>query len=275
MADEKTIDQVTSQELFEHTQQPSPPPAAETVQQPDGGVPPPVAEPAAAPPPPKPPEAAEAPIPSWRLREEADARRAAEDRARVLEARLNEVAQHFQQSQKQPDFFENPDEATRQVIAKTIQPYIEQSEAKMMYMGKMIASALHGADKVNEAEQAFLKARAEQVLDPVDYERVVQSPNRYDEVVQWHRRQAVLSSVGDDPQAWFEKQLEARMSDPKFQAQMMEKVRAGAATRPSETRLPPSLSRSTAVAPNTEAPVGDMSDKSLFEYAMRPKGRTQ
>ena len=86
--------------------------------------------------------------------------------------------------------------------------------------------------------------------------------------MQWHKRQTVLSSVGDDPEAWFNKRLETALADPKFQAEMLEKVRGSAAKRPSETRLPPSLSKSTAAASNTGDGVGDMSDQSLFRYAM-------
>jgi hypothetical protein len=227
----------------------------------------------AAPPPVEPPPAAVAPptdasIPSWRLREEADRARAAEQRAQVLEERLNQVATHLRQQEKKPDFFEDPNKASQDLIMRAMQPYAEETRRTLMYMGKMIANTAHGADKVEAAETAFLKARAEQALDPADYERVVQSPNRYDAVVQWHKRQSVLSSVGDDPNAWFDRQLEAKMADPKFQASLLERVRTGAAGRPGITSLPPSLSKSTAAAGNRED-VGDMSDSSLFAFARK------
>jgi hypothetical protein len=274
MADEQ-IPVPTQEEVFRQALEPELDPTLATTPEPEvpqpAGQPP--SPPAAAPP--IPPEAPEAAIPSWRLREEADARRAAEDRARALEARLGEVARHMQQTQQQPDFFANPDAATQTLITRTLQPYVEMNEARMMYMCRMIADTVHGGDSVAEAERAFLEAHDSKTLDPADYERVVQSPNRYDAAVRWYKRQAVLSSVGDDPNAWFEQQLEARMSDPQFQAQVLERARSGAATRPSETRLPPSLSRSTAVAPSAPEPLGDMGDRSLFEFAMQPKRRTQ
>jgi hypothetical protein len=68
------------------------------------------------------------------------------------------------------------------------------------------------------------------------------------------------------------KQFEARMADPQFQAKVLEKVRGDAPKRPAVTSLPPSLSKATAAAGNREEPLGDMSDASLFAYAMRPKG---
>lgn len=263
MAEEKTVDQLSSEELFRQAMEP-PAPEPEPAPAPEEPAP----EPAPAPEPPAPVEAT---IPSWRLREEAEGRRQAEERARTLEERLRQVAAQLQQP-KAPDFFENPDQAVQAQITRVLQPVVEEQHRAMMAMGKMVASAVHGQDKVDQAEQAFLKARNEGSLDPADYERVVGSPNRYDAAVQWHQRQNVLSSVGTDPEAWFQKQLEARMSDPKFQAAMMEKVRGGAAARPSQIKVPPSLSKATSVARNTEEVEGDMSDASLFDYAMR-KGR--
>jgi len=273
MADEKTVDQVPDSDLFEKATtppvapEPPAPPAEPEVK--EAAAP----EPPAKPEPPAPPEPPEPTIPPWRLREEAEARRLAEDRARMLEQRLNEVAAHMQQSQKQPDFFEDPDASTRRIIHQAIQPYAEETRRNLMYMGKMVADARHGADKVEEAEQAFLKARSEESLDPADYERVVQSPNRYDAVVQWHRKQSVLASVGDDPAAWFEKQLEAKLADPEFQAKMLTKVRGDAASRPSEVQLPPTLSRATASKGNSAESVRDLSDAGLFAHAMGDKRR--
>src|SRR4051794_39911942 len=77
-----------------------------------------VPAPVPAPPPAEPSPAPEAAIPSWRLREEAEGRRAAESRAEQLERRLNEIAAHLQRNQKQPDFFENPDQATQALIMR-------------------------------------------------------------------------------------------------------------------------------------------------------------
>ena len=268
MADEEksALELFKSADVFKSaTAAPEPPPASEPT------TPEPVAEAPSAPEPPKPEtpiEPSEPVIPPWRLREESEARRLAEDRARALEARLNEVAAHIQQTQKQPDFFENPDAATQQLVLRALQPYAEETRRNLMYMGKMVASVAHGADKVEEAEEAFLKARDTQSLDPADYERVVQSPNRYDAVVQWHNRQSTLSLVGNDPNAWFEKQLEAKMADPQFQAKLLEKVRGDAASRPSANRLPPSLSKTTAAASNA-APIRDLSDQSLFAFATK------
>src|SRR5262245_50580942 len=177
MADEKTPEQL-QQEMFQQAAappEPIPKPEDTPAPAPPAPAPQPTPPPAAAV-----PEPSEAAIPSWRLREEADARRAAEDRARQLEERLNQVAAHLQQSGKQPDFFEDPNRATQEAVLRTLGPYAEEVRRNFMYMGKMVASAVHGQEKVDKAEEAFLKAKDAETLDPVDYERVVQSPNRYD-----------------------------------------------------------------------------------------------
>lgn len=270
MADEKSPEQL-QQEMFDSAQvqltEPQDPMPAE---------PTPVPEPTPTPAPePAPP--AEPGVPSWRLREEAEGRRLAEDRARALEARLNEISTHMRQQEKQPDFFEDPNRATQELLVKTLTPFAEETRQQLMYNSQLIAGVVHGVDKVTEAEKAFLEARAAGTLDPADYERVVQSPNRYDAAVQWHKRQSAWTAVEGDPEAWYQKRREAEMNDPKFQAEVMARARGGAASRPSETRLPPSLSKSTAVASNAGEPIGDMSDQSLFRYAMTPptRGRPQ
>src|SRR5262245_13577511 len=269
MADEKTEEQLQAA-MFQQAAAPEVPPQ-EAPPEPKPEQPPPAPPPE----PLQPPPAAEAAIPSWRLREEAEARRLAEDRARQLEDRLNQVAAHLQQSQKAPDFFENPDAATQAAVMRALQPFAqeyqraqESQRQERMYNGRLIAETVHGADKVSAAEQAFLNARDKESLDPADYERVVASPNRYDAVVKWHQRQSVFESVGTDPQAWLEQQLEARMNDPQFQAKVLERARTGAAKSPSAVNLPPSLSRVPSAQGNSDRS-GDMSDQSLFNFAFR------
>lgn len=253
MADEE------QQELFDQSEV-APPPAEEPVA-PEA----PVSEP-------------EASIPSWRLREEAEARRVAEQRAGALEQRLQQVAAHIQQAQAQararqqagtPDFFANPAAATLTLIQHAVGPYAQEMRQQLMQLSRSVAEGRYGDEKVDEAERAFMDARAKQTLDPADYERVVTAKNRYDAVVQWYRRQNTLSKVGADPDAWFEHELSTRMANPEFQAKLLDVLRGDAATRPGVTRLPPSLSRATSAARNSEER-GDMSDASLFAFAMKP-----
>jgi hypothetical protein len=263
-------DQPTDAQVFQQALAPEPQPAPAPEPQPTPETPPP--SPPGAPQGELPLKDAEG-VPSWRLREEAESRRQAEDRARQLEERLNQLQQHLQQSTKQPDFFDDPNKAVNETIARVLTPVLESVHRNQMAMGRMVAESVHTPDGVAQAEQAFLEAMSDQSLDPMDYERVVQSPNRYDAVVRWHKRQSVLGQVGEDPNAWFEHQLEQRMADPQFQAKWMERVRTDAAKRPPVTELPPSLSGVTAARGNADTVQGDMSDASLWASVMGPHKR--
>jgi len=259
-------EQATQQELFQQAL--APPARPEPEQQVEPAAVPPE-EPAA----PEPQQQApmEPGIPAWRLREEADARRAAEDRLRQLEEHVRQLTAQ-QPAAKPTNFYDNPDQATNELIVRALAPFAQQTQQQLMAMGRMVAESVHTPDAVSKAEEAFLEAMNNQTLDPVDYERVVQAPNRYDAAVKWYQNQSILSTVGADPEAWFNARLEQQLADPKFQASMLEKVRAGAAGKPGAVKLPPSLSKATAAQPNGGT-VGDGSDASLWAYARAPKGQ--
>lgn len=277
MADLEKSPEQLQQEMFEAAMTAEVPATPEPAPEPKADSPPP-APPAPEPTPPPATEGQEA-IPSWRLREEAEARRAAETRAQALERRLIELETHARQAregEKKPDFFENPDIAVRTMLQQALEPIAREFRDGQMYNSRMVANNIHGADKVAEAERAFLEARDNQTLDPVDYERVVQSPNRWDAAVAWHRQQSVRATVGDDPEAYFNARLSERLKDPAFRAELVKQMQGGSGRVPTEVRLPPSLSKATSVADATEGAeperTGDMSDASLFDYAFR-RGR--
>lgn len=273
MADERPLspEDQNQLEMFRQTLAPEVPPEAPSIPPASGGQPPATEVPAPAPGAPTevPPEQ----VPSWRLREESEARRAAEGRAAALEQRLGEVDRYLQQQRAQqaptktPDFFENPDMAVRNVIAQVMIPYLQEGQRVSMANAQLIAYAVHGQEEVSKAEQAFLEAVNAQSLDPMEYEQVVQSPNRFDAAVKWYKKQSVLSSVGSNPEEWFQKRLDAAMADPAFQTKVLEKIRASASTRPGEVRLPPSLTRVPGSSGGGGEVTGDLSDRSLFDFA--------
>jgi len=259
-------DELTNQQLFQQAvAEAEPPKAPEPEPQPVAAEPElPLGVPPAEPPAPK-----EEAIPPWRLREESEARRAAERHAQLLEHRVQQMEGHLRQAagqEKGPDFFANPDEAVNAAVMKVVAPYAEATRTALMGMSKMVACSIHTEEAVDKAEAEFMAAIRDQTLDPVEYEAVVQNPNRYDAVVKWSKRRATLSTVGADPNAWFEQELTRRMTDPNFQARVLGGVREGAAARPGETRIPPSLSRIPSAAPTADA-LGGMSHAELFNFA--------
>jgi len=268
-----TTEEMVQQELFDAAKSPEPPTESTPASEPEAS-PEPEASSESAPAESEKPAGKEPSesIPSWRLREEAEARRLAEDRARQLEARLNEVRVHREQQQPKPavpDFFIDPQAAMRASMDEYFEPIRKEYHRSMMQVARDTAEYRHGAEAVAQAEQVFMEARNKNMLDPADYERVVRAPNRFDAVVNWYRRLYALHTVGDDPAAWWEKQFEAKMADPKFQASVLEKIKGTAATRPAMTKLPPSLSKSTAAASNGAGVDGDLSHESLWANTMK------
>ena len=272
-----STEEAVQQELFDAAKSPEQqePSAPEPSQESSAGPEPEAASPESTPEPTRAEQhaAPEESIPSWRLREEAEARRQAEDRARTLEQRYNEALAHWQQQNKKaqpaPDFFQDPQAAVQAAIQQQLAPMQAQYHRAIQQLARGQAESVHGAEAVALAEKVFMQARDQRMLDPMDYERVVQAPNRFDACVEWYRRLYALHTVGNDPEAWYTKRRDAELADPKFQAQYLERIRGAAATRPAMTELPPTLSRSTAAAGNGAGTGGDMSNESLWANARR------
>lgn len=202
-----------------------------------------------------------------------------ERRARqALERQLAEIQQR-QPAQPAPDFFENPEAATRQVV----EPHLAEINRTLMYNARLVAGSVHGAQAVDAAEQAFVEAVNSGAVDQAEYQRVLSSPNRYAEAVNWHKRQQVLSTVGTDLDAFRQREREAALSDPQFLAQALERARAqaqpapvvqlpGQAPRPAAPSLP-SVSRMGAAAPIGQSNADQADDETLWNEVTAPRRR--
>lgn len=138
--------------------------------------------------------------------EVADFRKSNEALQRQVGELLQRIPAPQQQQQPKPDFFENPDAA----VLSTVAPYLERFEQVQMHNAQLIAGSVYGADKVKEAEDAFVQAVQSRALDPSDYQKVVNAPNRYAAAVEWHKRELARAEIGDDPAA-FRAKVEAEI----------------------------------------------------------------
>lgn len=214
-------------------------------------------------------------IPSWRLKEEAEARRAAEERASRVERELAEIRQQLARQEKKAEPEQPAPEPwdtgyTEYVLAQATAKLEERYSQALLSLAKETAIARHTEEVVSAAEKAFIEAAQNRTLDQADFHRVMNAPNRYAAAVEWHKRQQVMNTVGPDPNAWLEKQLEERLKDPAYQAQLLERIR-GTAQQESQqrplTQLPPSLNRATRASPSAED--DDESDAGLLKSALR------
>jgi len=214
-------------------------------------------------------------IPSWRLKEEAEARRAAEERAANHERELMELRRQFQAMQKQnepkapvPDIWENADGFVDHRANQAIEPIKGEINQLREYYSQRDAIREHGAEKVQAAYDALAKginARDPEVI--AVYQRAMSSIDPYGDIMKWHKKQTIFSTIGDDPEAFVERQIEERLKDPTYQAKVLERIRGSAQARPSTiTPLPPSLNRATSAAPPGEE---DESEGGLLESALR------
>jgi len=215
-------------------------------------------------------------IPPWRLKEEADARRAAEERAANHERELADLRRQFQAIQKQnepkvpvPDLYENPDGFVDHRTNQAIEPIKSEISQLREYYSQRDAIREHGAEKVKAAYEALDKGlRSRDPEAAAVYQRAMSSIDPYGDIMKWHKKQTIFSTIGDDPDAFVERQIDERLKDPAYQAKVLERIRGTAQTRPSTvTPLPPSLNRATSAAALSGD--DDESDAGLLQSALR------
>lgn len=211
-------------------------------------------------------------IPPWRLKEEADARRAAEDRARQYEQEkaelLRQIAQAQQSKQKEiplPNAWEDPDGYAK---------YFHEQQVAHSHQARMEArfeiSETLMRDKMGDAKFEELKQWSlSKTQDPAFEAKMMTSKHPWGEASRLYEQERVLSQVGSDPNAWFEKQLEDRLKDPTHQAKLIERIRGNVQPqRPPVTQLPPSLNKAAAAA-SFDADGDDDSEAGLLKAALR------
>lgn len=209
-------------------------------------------------------------IPSWRLKEEAEARRQAETRASLLERQLHQLSGRLQQLEKPPepiDPYVDPEKFRDAGVRQAIDPVTRQLSETREYYSRMFAETKHGEQTVKDAygwlQQAVHSGdpKAEPVL-----QRVMNSIDPFGEIVTAFKRDKAISTVGDDPNKWFEAELERRKADPEFVSKHLTPSNGQNGAAPTNVvKLPPSLNRqSGAQAPNA----GSLEDRDLYQHAI-------
>lgn len=209
--------QITDEALFDTVTTGIPP---EPVTEPAVSSGPPAADPAPVAPPSNPDPAAEPAIPPSRLREEADARRAAERDRDELRQQLEALRrqqpappQSVQQSQAQQpkEIWEDPDGFLAAKISPIEQALMRQSER----VSRMIAEQTHGKETVSAAFDAMVGAvQAGDREAAFEYQKIMSTDHPYDALVGWHRNRQVITEVGSDPQAYKARIIEEALKDP-------------------------------------------------------------
>lgn len=206
-------------------------------------------------------------VPSSRLKEEADGRRAEKERADRLEQMLTQLLQKQVQpapaepDAQKPELWDDPDQWVSGHIG-TVKTEVQQTRE---FYSRKFAEQAHGADKVKEAYAALDQAvrNGEMNRDQV-LAKLSTSMDPYGDIMGWYETTAPQR----DPESYKQKIIaEYLASQQPAGAPPQAQTQGG--NPASVVRIPTSLNRTTSGAPNTPPGDGDMSDAALFANAMR------
>lgn len=216
-------------------------------------------------------------VPSWRVREINEEKRAAQAERDALKAERDRLAQERDDFQRRFHATQKPAEPAKVEKADPLldpegyEKYLETKfEEKLLNNHREWSLAQAHRTYKSEFEEAY--AAAQKAVDPALRARMQQSRDPGETLMEWHREQKVRAEVGTDPNAFFEKRFEAYLADPANQAKVLERIRGGVQPQNGATRqapatsLPPSLTRATNAATAT-ADDDDISDEGLWRSA--------
>lgn len=229
------------------------------------------------------PQAREHNVPSWRVKEEADKRREAEDRASKLDREHQEAMRRLKayeeaEQKKEPETFDwtNPDGFVQKQV-ETVQQAMERQVQQMNERNSLRwAVKDHGQEKVAAARKDFdsaLSSRDPQAVHA--YQQAMQSDDPYAVILGWHQQSTTLKEIGGDLNGYRQRIMDEALKDPAFLQKALEATRSQATPvfdasghKPNTPKTIPSLSRQTAAAGNDEEPEDAVE---VFTNAIRGK----
>lgn len=202
-------------------------------------------------------------VPSWRVREINDEKRALAEKVAALEAeRQNWQRQQVQEKPAPKPEVTKPDPL---LDPEGYEKYLETKFEERLLNNQREAS-LAQAHRTYKTEFEEAYAAAQKAVDPALRARMQQSRDPGETLIEWHREQKTRAEVGSDLKAYKEKLRKEALEDPEFRKAAMEAWREQApANGRARVDLPPSLngaSRSNALLRSAD---GSLSDQELFE----------
>jgi len=211
-------------------------------------------------------------VPSWRVREINEEKRQIADKLTALETERNQWLadrQRLQSLEKPPEPAAKPDPL---LDPEGYEKYLETKfEEKLLNNHR--ESSLSQAHRTYKGEFEEAYAAAQKQVDPALKARMQQSRDPGETLMQWHRENKTRAEVGNDPNAYFDKRLDAYLSDPATQAKVLERIRGaaqpqtGAQRQAAPVNLPPSLTRATNASLDVSADDNDISNDALWRHA--------
>jgi hypothetical protein len=207
-------------------------------------------------------------VPSWRVREINEEKRALADRLAAMEAERSK----WQQPPPPPAPEVKAEKPDPLLDPEGYEKYLETKfEEKLLNNHRESSLAQAHRTYKEEFEEAY--AAAQKQVDPALRARMQQSRDPGETLMQWHRERKTMAEVGSDPNAYFNRRFEDYLKDPANQAKVLERIRGGAQPQPGAPRqaapvhLPPSLTRATNASADMSADDNDISNDGLWRHA--------
>lgn len=132
-----------------------------------------------------------------------------------LRSQLDQAMQrlaHYQPQQQQPSapkkpfaeaLFEDPEAAFNARLQEAISPITQTQGQIVENFSRMMAIDKFGEDTVQKAYSDLRSALSSNPgATQATYQRIMQSPHPFGELVRWHKEQSALQTYGSDPEAW-------------------------------------------------------------------------
>jgi hypothetical protein len=210
-------------------------------------------------------------VPSWRVREINEEKRALAEKVAALEAERLQWQRQQQAPRTEPAAEVKVEEPDPLLDPKGYKDFV-LNQTREIILNERREASLQNAHKVYKEEFTEAYAAAQKAVDPALRALMQQSRDPGETLIQWHREQKTKAEVGNDLAAFRQREQERLLSDPAFLAKAIEKARAAAqpaaqpGTRPAVS-LPPSLTRATNASTDGSADDNDVSDEGLWRHA--------
>jgi hypothetical protein len=199
-------------------------------------------------------------VPLKELLDEREKRQQMQAQFEAMQQQMAYAEQQAQQQQGQqewPDIFEHPEYYQQQIAYMQQMPQVIQAEmqqqvnqqlamARMELLGELsLRSAQHSDPETYEKAWGELERRVTSG-DNAWRQQVLSSQDPGKTLLELYKSNNVASTVGDDPEAYFQKRIEELRQDPQALAQLLGTPSGG--SQAPRVNLPPSLTKAGASA---------------------------
>jgi hypothetical protein len=279
MAERDDVTELSEDSLFDNAidppaAEPAPPAAPEPVEKPqvEQAKPEPEAKPLAADDKSKVDDDAHM-VPSWRLKEITEERRAAQAERDAFKQQRDQLAFEQQEFRRRLAQLEKPAEQPQEpdplLNPREYREFMERRFEERL-VNERREMSLQSAKRTYKEEFDQAYEAAQKFVDPALRARMQHSSDPGETLIGWFRELKIRAEVGNDPAAYRKKVGDEMLKDPEFRKRAMEAWRTEAQGNQSGERpmLAPSLNGISRSAAALRASQADLSDDALWDSTL-------